>query len=420
MQPETLQATLTDLSKLNDIATTELEALVAAYPYFQTAHLLLLKKYQISDDPKFQDYLSTAATYAPDRKWLHHFVQEVKVPEVGSDSDEVEAITEQAAETPLVHEDTVDESVSKTIEQEEVALEESDAKEEEIEKDSDEETISEVEVPSDEEPQVAETPKSVADEVLAWLKDRDKQPEEPETEAPQKDSIEEERPEENEIKEELLEPEVPKKSEPEEHDQYPETEEHFPEDPGILTYEERETIPVDKLEPESEPEPEDRPEEDEEPALSAPGGYSFTEWFKHLDEGKKGHTPTKPQETQEAQELDLIDQTITSESAYQVEAQQAKEEPEIETQPQEPVREIPKPFKSVEAAEVDNADLEAVENQAKKSVEWGDEVISETLAKVFVAQGKTQKAIEMYEKLRLKYPEKSDYFASAISKLQDN
>ncbi len=69
---------------------------------------------------------------------------------------------------------------------------------------------------------------------------------------------------------------------------------------------------------------------------------------------------------------------------------------------------------------VDSEEIEAVEGQAKKSVEMGDALVTETLAKIFTAQGNRAKAIETYEKLRLKYPEKSDYFAAQIEKLQEN
>ncbi len=43
---------------------------------------------------------------------------------------------------------------------------------------------------------------------------------------------------------------------------------------------------------------------------------------------------------------------------------------------------------------------------------------TETLAEIMVRQGKNQKAVEIYEQLILKYPEKSTYFASQIEKLQ--
>ncbi len=46
-----------------------------------------------------------------------------------------------------------------------------------------------------------------------------------------------------------------------------------------------------------------------------------------------------------------------------------------------------------------------------------DGVISESLAKILESQGHTHKAVKMYNKLSLKYPEKSGYFAAQIEKI---
>ena len=58
-------------------------------------------------------------------------------------------------------------------------------------------------------------------------------------------------------------------------------------------------------------------------------------------------------------------------------------------------------------------------NLAEQSVAEHDDLVSETLAQVFEKQGKTGKALDLYEKLSLKYPEKSSYFAKKISVLKN-
>jgi len=58
------------------------------------------------------------------------------------------------------------------------------------------------------------------------------------------------------------------------------------------------------------------------------------------------------------------------------------------------------------------------EDSARKSIEENEGIVSETLARLVAAQGKKEKAIEIYQKLMLKNPQKSSYFAAQIEKLR--
>jgi hypothetical protein len=58
------------------------------------------------------------------------------------------------------------------------------------------------------------------------------------------------------------------------------------------------------------------------------------------------------------------------------------------------------------------------ENKAKKSAEDHNDLVSETLAAIYIEQMLYHKAIDTYEKLSLKFPEKSRYFADLIQSLE--
>jgi hypothetical protein len=114
---------------------------------------------------------------------------------------------------------------------------------------------------------------------------------------------------------------------------------------------------------------------------------SFKDWLHYYSEGKKenSNNVNSPEE-EKPKPQDLIDKFI-------------KEEPRI--------------------SPVKNNFFSPV-NMARKSVIEQDDLVSETLANIYYAQGNLPKALHMYEKLSLKYPEKSAFFASQIEKIQNS
>ncbi|MBL7966548.1 MAG: hypothetical protein JNK09_06070 [Prolixibacteraceae bacterium] len=67
---------------------------------------------------------------------------------------------------------------------------------------------------------------------------------------------------------------------------------------------------------------------------------------------------------------------------------------------------------------IKEGDGRAGENASQQEEEH-EELVTETLASIYAQQGYYKKAIQIFEKLSLKYPEKSTYFAGHIEKIKN-
>ena len=89
-----------------------------------------------------------------------------------------------------------------------------------------------------------------------------------------------------------------------------------------------------------------------------------------------------------------------------------------------------KPAESIEetlnklTAEIEGTSLtikeakKKIEETRKKANPNNDFIVSETLAKIYITQGEFKEAISVYKKLKLKDPEKENYFNSKIEELK--
>jgi tetratricopeptide (TPR) repeat protein len=68
----------------------------------------------------------------------------------------------------------------------------------------------------------------------------------------------------------------------------------------------------------------------------------------------------------------------------------------------------------------DEKESVSINEVVKKSVEQEFEIVTETMAKVYLKQGYKDRAIKIYQQLILANPEKSSYFANQIQKIVDN
>jgi hypothetical protein len=129
------------------------------------------------------------------------------------------------------------------------------------------------------------------------------------------------------------------------------------------------------------------PEEDipVEPSPSIIDEYTFTGWFDHITDSSRSISSEADREADPKSQQNLIDRFL-------------EEQPDITADPD---------------AEADQTD------RAESYTRLGDSLMTESLAKIYLEQGLRKNAILVYEKLSLKYPEKSTYFASQINRIKN-
>ena len=80
--------------RLNRQTLLDLRSLIAQYPYYQTARLLMLKNLYILHDPTFDEELRRAAIYITDRKVIFNLVEsahyQLKTTEKTADEKETD------------------------------------------------------------------------------------------------------------------------------------------------------------------------------------------------------------------------------------------------------------------------------------------------------------------------------------------
>lgn len=127
----------------------------------------------------------------------------------------------------------------------------------------------------------------------------------------------------------------------------------------------------------------------------------------------------KKQESRETEEKEKSLMVVMSFAEWLTYISSKSKKAKEEEEDQKALKTMWQKQKMAAAIEEENEEIpEQVFEMAVNSISRQDELISESLADVYVKQGKKEKAIDMYKKLSLQNPEKNTYFAAKIENLQ--
>ena len=375
MKTKDFHKLLSDPSLVNASHVEELKTLVKLYPYFQAAHILLAKAAKLADDEHFDLILRKTALHSGDRKALFDLLmaEEIRRVVVQVD-DEVDA---------LVQSETIAEVAPKeltsTLPEPLLAAEVA-------------EPVIPAPIPEIPDHTIGISAQSVVETLVEEQERLTSEPTETLTAVPpvQTESppyIEEEAdPDEQALKE--LDREILFKA------VYSTIEKEIQEDITEQIAEKAsipsDSVPFKSLKTRHETEVEASDEEDF--ATIPPAHSAFTAWLM-----------------QRAEETHFI--AIKKAEGHQqeiIEDRKVKEKHLID----DFIKKDPR----IAQARLDQV---STENLGRSSIQESEALITETLAKVYVKQGKIDKAKKAYQLLSLKYPEKSIYFANQLKKLDE-
>jgi hypothetical protein len=124
---------------------------------------------------------------------------------------------------------------------------------------------------------------------------------------------------------------------------------------------------------------------------------------------------TPDNQTADALQHQYYENIFHSQSLEELEKTPQPDVPEVKRKEDIIIEKFIKEEPQIRPPSIDKLDNE---NKAKKSSEDRNDLVSETLAQIYIDQMLYHKAIATYKKMMLKFPEKSRYFASQIEQLE--
>ncbi len=403
---------------IRHIDAGEMTYLLGKFPYFQSAHLVYAAYLSSKDDISFHDQLKLTAAHVNDRSvlyWLIYNQQAVSTAEPVVNTDNVSLSSENiniAVKDPVPSET----DVRTTAELQ------TNAQAEIISTTELPEQTEEVIIPHESVPQTTDTRESVSLAEINKQEDEISIPQEPE---PQIKELQVPIPA-SETPEQTVEIFIPQEPEPltKDHQENHATTETQKPAYEIIVPQETENQPKDLQEHTSATEIKQQADE----AVILPVETKTTDEVKPEYEAKDEEkiiqeTPEKPHASSYNQPdtflLNIISKRVISDQKKN-ELSTVKPSPQIpiSTKPKKTPDLIEKFIKEEPRISQPRRDFFNPVNMAENSSIDKEDIVSETLAKIYVSQGLFEKALKIYQKLYLVNPEKSTYFAAQIENLE--
>lgn len=371
MFSEEFNKMVTEPAQLQDIPLGDIRVIAERYPYCQAAQIMLAKKLHLLDSPLFEQQLKVAAIAAFDREQLFHFIHQPVVSAVMAEHEEtappevIEPERLKVVEEPQQEQPVADEEIVPAFDREETTLHEAEAE-------------------------------AILHEMIESIPEITHHEEEainPVEDIPIY-SREEERIEADAmLQEETMTENLEHAAEPEIIDQIEQQESGFPDELTDLEREQLFDLPA----------------------------YDIERELGVLDDADKFTLPPIPPEVAAEVNTEVYTDTFSGwlqrlggASSGKIVEQKASNAP-VRVY----LRKQPAPGEDQATGTADRLMNEQFAAElARKSIQADDGIISETYARILVMQGKFARAIEMYNRLSLLKPQKSDYFAALIDQIK--